>query len=47
MGPSTEEEVLTVLTLGTPVFPEGRDLEWILVRTVAGPVGWVHESLLR
>lgn len=46
-GPSTSETVLAVLTQGTPVFPERKAEQWILVRTASGPVGWVHGSLLR
>jgi uncharacterized protein YgiM (DUF1202 family) len=46
-GPSTEHEVLTVLYQATPVFEERRDGDWMLVRTYAGHVGWVHAALLR
>lgn len=46
-GPSTEHPVVEVLTPSTPVFPEGNQGNWALVRTVAGPIGWVHTSLLR
>jgi hypothetical protein len=45
-GPSTQEAVVTVLTRGTPVFEEGSELEWTLVRTTHGRVGWVHSGLL-
>jgi hypothetical protein len=45
-GPSTDEPVLSVLSAGTPVFPEQDRDGWVLVRTAAGPVGWVHHSLL-
>ncbi len=47
VGPSTDEEVLIVLSQGTPVFPEDSNDEWILVRISAGNVGWIHDSLLR
>ena len=46
-GPSTRHAVLTVLLLGTPVFPEREEEDWILVRTIDGSVGWVHRSLIR
>jgi uncharacterized protein YgiM (DUF1202 family) len=46
-GPSTEHEVLTVLREATPVFEERRAGDWVLVRTHAGRVGWVHAGLLR
>lgn len=46
-GPSTADQVVGVLSEGTPVFPERtRDL-WTLVRVTSGSVGWVHRSLLR
>ena len=45
-GPSTSHRVVTVLTGGTPVFPEKRRDDWMLVRTAAGPVGWVNAGLL-
>jgi len=45
-GPSTDETVLSVLTLGTPVFPETDDSPWVLVRTASGEVGWVHATLI-
>lgn len=45
-GPSTDESVLAVLSSGTPVFPEKNQAPWILVRTPAGAIGWVHDSLL-
>lgn len=47
VGPSTEDPVIDVLERETPVFPEREDGSWVLVRTVAGPVGWIHASLLR
>jgi SH3-like domain-containing protein len=46
-GPSKQHEVLTVLDGPTPVFRERRDGNWLLVRTSAGMVGWIHVSLLR
>lgn len=46
-GPSTGTEVREVMREGLPVFPERREGEWILVRTVTGEVGWVHASLVR
>jgi hypothetical protein len=45
--PTTDSAVVTVLAGDVPVFPEGDAGEWVLVRTVAGDVGWVHASLLR
>lgn len=45
-GPSTDETVLSVLTRGTPVFPETDDSPWVLVRTASGEVGWVHATLI-
>lgn len=45
-GPSLDESVLSVLTLGTPVFPESDEPPWVLVRTAAGDVGWVHDTLI-
>lgn len=45
-GPSLGESVLAVLPAGTPVFPETRESPWVLVRTAAGEVGWVHAGLL-
>lgn len=46
-GPSTEHEVLAVLNDATPVFEERRDGDWLLVRTYAGHVGWLHADLVR
>jgi hypothetical protein len=45
-GPSTDTQVIGVLYEATPVFLERREGDWVLVRTAAGPVGWVHDSLL-
>jgi hypothetical protein len=45
--PNTESPVLAVLPPELPVFPEGHDGEWVLVRTVSGNVGWVHATLLQ
>jgi hypothetical protein len=44
--PSTESGVLAVLTRRTPVFVEGNENGWALVRTFGGEVGWVREDLL-
>jgi SH3-like domain-containing protein len=46
-GPSTEHPVLDVLDRETPVFSERLEGEWLLVRTLAGQVGWIHGDLLR
>jgi len=45
-APALDGAVLAVLRGGAPLFPEGRDGDWMLVRTGAGRVGWVHESLV-
>jgi Bacterial SH3 domain len=45
-GPSTDHTILSVLTSGTPVIQVERKDKWVLVRTTAGLVGWVHVSLL-
>lgn len=45
-GPATTERILTVLPMGTPVFAENTEAAWVLVRTEAGDVGWVHSSLV-
>lgn len=45
-GPSRGYGVVDVLGEDTPVFPEREDGEWVLVRTLSGPAGWVHASLL-
>ena len=44
--PSIDAKVIGVLDEATPVFLERREGDWVLVRTTAGPVGWVHRSLL-
>jgi hypothetical protein len=46
-GPSIDHDVVTVLTQGTPVFPEDRRNDWILVRTASGSIGWVHQALVQ
>lgn len=46
-GPSTRDRVLAVLPEQTPVFAERHDGSWVLVRTRAGKVGWIHGALLR
>jgi hypothetical protein len=46
-GPSTDAPVIGVLDEATPVLLERKDGDWVLVRTTAGPVGWMHGSLLR
>jgi hypothetical protein len=46
-GPSLDYRVIDQLPKRTPVFPERTHQDWKLVRTPAGQVGWVHESLLR
>lgn len=45
-GPSTRESVLSVLTYGTPVFPQANEGEWVLVQVSGGPVGWIHGRLV-
>jgi hypothetical protein len=44
--PSTESPVLGVLSAQLPVFVEGNEGEWALVRTVSGQVGWLRADLL-
>jgi Bacterial SH3 domain len=44
--PNTEGEVVQVLTRGTPVFPEAEHAGWLLVRTPAGPPGWIYSELV-
>jgi SH3-like domain-containing protein len=46
-GPSTQHRVVEVLTKATPVFPKQNEGEWLLVRTLDGPAGWIHASLVR
>jgi hypothetical protein len=46
-GPSIEHDVVETLEQATPVFAERQRGDWVLVRTLDGPVGWVHDSLLR
>lgn len=46
-GPSVEHRVVDTLGESTPVFPERARGDWVLVRTIAGPAGWVHTSLLQ
>jgi len=46
-GPSTEERVLAVVLGGTPVFEERAEGDWVLVRTLDGPAGWIHAPLLQ
>ena len=45
-GPSTTDEILTILVRGTPVVREKKMDEWFLVRTLTGIVGWVHYELV-
>jgi uncharacterized protein YgiM (DUF1202 family) len=45
-GPSTDNQVIGVLGEEVLVFPQRRKGAWVLVRTTAGPVGWLHNSLL-
>jgi hypothetical protein len=45
-GPSQSAEVLETLPARMPVFVEGREGEWSLVRTTTGRVGFVHAELL-
>jgi hypothetical protein len=44
--PNTESPVLGVLTAHLPVFVEGTEGDWALVRTISGQVGWVRSDLL-
>jgi hypothetical protein len=46
-GPSTRDEIIEVLTESTPVFAQAQRGPWVRVRTLSGPVGWLHVSLLR
>jgi len=45
-GPSTTEAILSVLTFGTPVFPQASEEDWVLVQVSGGPVGWIHRRLI-
>jgi SH3-like domain-containing protein len=45
-GPSTKESILSVLSFGTPVFPQAREGNWVLVQVSGGPVGWIHRRLV-
>jgi multidrug efflux pump subunit AcrA (membrane-fusion protein) len=45
-GPSVSESVLSVLTRGTPVFPQADEGEWMLVQVSSGPSGWIHRRLV-
>ncbi len=45
-GPSTNHKVVTTLTQDTPLFLEDRSEKWVLVRTLAGMVGWIHAGLV-
>ncbi len=45
-GPSTTESILAVLTVGTPVFLQGDEGEWVLVQVSGGPAGWINRRLL-
>ena len=46
-GPSTTESILSVLHFGTPVFPQAKEGDWVLVQVSGGPSGWVHRRLIR
>lgn len=45
-GPSTQHAIVDILSEATPVFPDREQGEWVLVRTLSGPAGWIHTSLL-
>jgi hypothetical protein len=45
-GPSSTELILSVLSFGTPVFPQATEGNWLLVQVSGGPVGWIHRRLL-
>lgn len=45
-GPSIDQPIISILTPGTPVFPETEESPWMLVRTASGDVGWVHGTLI-
>lgn len=44
--PTTLSAVVEVLPTRFPVFVEGTEGDWVLVRTVAGRVGWIRGDLL-
>lgn len=46
LGPTTADPIIAVLRNGAPVFPEKHEGSWVLVRTTAGSVGWIHGRLL-
>jgi hypothetical protein len=45
-GPSMEGKVVATLARGTPLLPERREADWMLVRTPQNRLGWVHRSLV-
>lgn len=45
-GPSTDQPILSVLSVGTPVFPQTSQGDWLLVQVSSGPAGWIHRRLL-
>ncbi len=45
-GPSRQSTVLSTLPAKLPVFVEGQEGDWSLVRTATGHVGFVHTDLL-
>ena len=45
-GPTTNEAILSVLSRGTPVFPQANEGEWVLVQVSGGPSGWIHRGLV-
>jgi hypothetical protein len=45
-GPSNTESILSVLTYGTPVFPQAKEGDWLLVQVSGGPAGWIHRRLV-
>lgn len=46
-GPTTRHRVVDVLQPKTPVFLEREEKQWVLVRVISGPAGWVHKDLLQ